>query len=95
MPRYLTEEQDGKLYEVITTKTPDEVGFGLRKNWTADMARKWVKDNFGVEYSTRGMQDVLHSLNLSHTRPTYTMAKADEAKQEEFKEEFELLKKLA
>jgi len=95
LPRYLTAEQERKLYEVITTKTPDEVSFGLRKNWTADMARKWVKDNFGVEYSTRGMQDVLHRLNLSYTRPTYTMAKADEAKQEEFKEDFDLLKKLA
>jgi len=39
------------------------------------------------------MIDVLHRLNLSYTRPTYTLAKADPQKQEEFKQEFELLKK--
>jgi len=36
---------------------------------------------------------VLYRLNLSFTRPTYTLAKADPQKQEEFKEKFELLKK--
>ena len=59
-PRFLTQEQEQKLYEVITTKTPDEVGFGYRKNWNANIARKWVFDNFGIEYSNRGMLDVLH-----------------------------------
>lgn len=37
-PRFLTDEQEKKLYEVITTKTPDEVGFGYRKNWNANIA---------------------------------------------------------
>jgi len=92
-PRFLTQEQEEILFKIITTQTPDEVGFGYRKNWTADIVRKWVKDNFGIEYSTRGMQDVLHRLNLSYTRPTYTLAKADEIKQQEFKQDFELLKK--
>ena len=73
---------------MITTKTPDELGFGYRKNWNANMARKWVSDNFQVEYSNRGMLQVLHRLNLSYTRPTYTLAKADLEKQEAFKEEF-------
>ncbi|MBA1335967.1 MAG: hypothetical protein HPY66_1786 [Firmicutes bacterium] len=50
-------------------------------------------DNFGVEYSYTGMVDVIHRLKLSYTRPTYTLAKADPQKQEEFKQEFELLKK--
>jgi len=81
------------LYEVMTTKTPDEVGFGRRKNWNANIARKWVSDNFNVEYSSRGMLQVLHRLNLSYTRPTYTLAKADLQKQQAFKSEFEVLKK--
>jgi len=94
-PKFLTDEQEQELYKDITTKTPDEVGFDYRKNWTADIIREWVKIKFGIEYSIRGIYHVLHRLNLSYTRPTYTMAKADEAKQEEFKAEFELLKKLA
>ncbi len=88
-PRLLTKEQEEKLYEVITTKTPDEVGFGYRKNWGANIACKWVKDNFQVQYSNRGRLQVLHRLNLSYTRPKYTLAKADTEKQE-----FEVLKKL-
>lgn len=59
------------IIEVITTKIPDEVGFGHRKNWNANIAGKWVSDNFNVEYSNRGMLQVLHRLNLSYTRPTY------------------------
>lgn len=92
-PRFLTPEQEKQLFEVITTKTPDEVGIPNRKNWDSHIACQWVKNNFGVEYSARGMLDVLHRLNLSYTRPTYTLAKADHQKQEEFKQEFELLKK--
>jgi len=92
-PRFLTTDQEENLYEVMTTKTPDEVGFGRRKNWNANIARKWVSDNFNVEYSSRGMLQVLHRLNLSYTRPTYTLAKADLQKQQAFKSEFEVLKK--
>lgn len=92
-PSYLSKEQEEKLYEVITTKTPDEVGFEYRKNWTANIARQWVSTNFGVNYSNRGMLDVFHRLNLSYTRPTYTLKKSDPKKQEAFKEDFEVLKK--
>jgi putative transposase len=94
-PCFLTKEQEAELYELITTKTPDEVSFGYRKNWNANILCKWVSDNFNVQYSNRGMLQVLHRLNLSYTSPTYTLAKADPEKQEAFKLEFEVLKKLS
>lgn len=94
-PRLLTADQEKELVEVITTKTPDEVGFAPRKNWTIAIIRQWVIDNFGVEYSPRGMAEVLYRLNLSYTRPTYTLKKADAEKQEAFKQEFEVLKKFS
>lgn len=92
-PRLLTPEQEMELAEVITTKTPDEVGFQNRKNWYINIVQQWVKNTWRVEYSHRGMAEVLYRLELSFTRPTYTLAKADPVKQEEFKQEFELLKK--
>ena len=92
-PRFLTKEQEEELYKIISTKTPDEVGFGYRKNWNSNIARKWVSDTFNVEYSSRGMLQVLHRLNLSYTRPTYTLAKSDPEKQQTFKQEFDVLKK--
>ena len=39
------------------------------------------------------MRDLLERIGLSYTRPTYTLAKANPQKQEEFKEKFKDLKK--
>lgn len=71
----------------------EHVGFPNRKNWYINIAQQWIKDNLNVEYSHRGTAEVLYRLELSFTRPTYTLAKADPQKQEEFKQESELLKK--
>lgn len=92
-PRLLTPEQEKELEMVITTKTPDEVGFPNRKNWYINIVQEWVKNTWGIKYSHRGMAEVLYRLELSFTRPTYTLAKADTQKQEQFKQDFELLKK--
>lgn len=92
-PRMLTDKQESKLVEIITAKTPDEVGFPNKKNWNVNIIRRWVLDNFGVEYSYTGMIDLMHRLKLSYTRPTYTLTKADPQKQEVFKQDFEILKK--
>ncbi len=91
-PRMLTEEQEKQLVDIITTCTPDEVGFESRKNWNRILIKEWVKNSFGVEYSNTGMLYVLYRLNLSFTSPTFTLAKADPQNQEEFKHKFELFK---
>jgi putative transposase len=92
-PRKLTREQEQELAETIITKTPDEVGFTAEKNWTTTIIRKLVKKNYGKSYCQRGMLEVLYRLNLSFSKPTYTLEKANPEKQAEFKQEFELLKK--
>ena len=92
-PSYLTKEQESKLYDVIKEKTPNEVGFENNYNWTAKMVCLYVKNEFDVNYSINGMLDLMHRLNLSWTRPTYVLAKADPKEQEEFKEKFEEVKK--
>lgn len=92
-PRFLTKEQEELLVDTITEHTPDEVGFAPRKNWDSNIICQWVYANFKVHYSRSGMLDALHRLNLSYTRPTYTLNKANPEKQEEFKKDFEDLKK--
>jgi len=92
-PRLLSDEQEKTLVEAITNNTPDEVGFIARKNWTIELIRQWVITTFNVTFSHRGMADVLYRLNLSYTRPTYVLANADPIKQEEFRKDFEVLKK--
>lgn len=56
----------------------------------AFIEREWHK-----RYTLRGVSVLLHDLGLSHTKPTYTLANADPAKQKQFIEEtFPALKKL-
>lgn len=93
-PSHLSKEQQEILYEVISTKTPEEEEFEHRKNWTLNIIIQWIFITFNVKYSISGMCRVMHRLNLSYTRPTYTLKKADPKKQDDFKEDFEVLKKI-
>ncbi len=92
-PRKLSPKQEKKLVDIITNNTPDEVGFDSRKNWTIQLAREWVFNNFKIDIKHSSMSVILHRLNLSYTRPTYVLKKADKKKQEEFINDFENLKK--
>lgn len=92
-PKFLAEEQESNLKDVITLNTPDNVGFPNRKNWNAALVIQWVYNNYGIKYSNSGMLKVPHRLGLSFTKPTYTLAKVDPRKQEVFKASFEDLKK--
>lgn len=92
-PRFLSKEQEQQLYNTVSGKTPEDVGFNGVMNWTAKIACFWILNEFGVKYSVNGMLDLFHRLNLSYTRPTYVLAKADPEKQEQFKEDFNGVKK--
>jgi putative transposase len=92
-PKFLTPEQEQQVYQTVVESTPVDVGFPVEMNWTAPLIRQWIEQTFQVKYSDRGTRDLLHRLNLSYTKPTYTLEKADVAKQEAFKESFETVKK--
>ena len=89
----LTEQQEAQLYDCIVNKMPKDVGFEPFVNWTAPLACKWVEREFGIAFSERGMRNVFERLNLSYTRPTYVLKKADIHEQEAFVRYFEELKK--
>ena len=93
-PRQLDKSQEEELINIILTKTPDEVGFISMKNWDTNIIRQLTARLYGISYCQRGMLEVLYRNGLSYTRPTYSLVNADPAKQEEFKKEFELLKKI-
>jgi putative transposase len=84
-PCFLQEEQQNQVYNTVVFKVPKDVGFPVEMNWTAPLVKKWIEQEFGVAFSVRGVLRLLHSLGLSCTRPTYSLAKADRQKQEEFK----------
>ena len=91
--RKINKEQEKIILETVTNKTPEDVGFESKKNWTIELVRQWVIKKFNIKMSHRGIAYVLHRLNLSYIRPTYVLAKADKEKQKKFKNDFESLKK--
>jgi transposase len=93
-PKQLTADQEQQLYQTIVEKTPADVGFPAHMNWTSGLIRDWIRKQFQVDYSERGTRALLYRMNFSYTRPTYTLAKANPAKQEAFKQEFGELKKI-
>jgi len=92
-PPRLNVEQRAELKSVILNKLPCEVGFPAEFNWIADLVAKYIKREYGYEYSIRGITGMLDRMNFSYTRPTYVLAKADKQKQEQFKQDFDKVKK--
>ncbi|WP_425058205.1 IS630 family transposase [Sporomusa carbonis] len=92
-PRF-TSEQRVALKQVIINKVPSEVGFAAEFNWTAGLIGKYIKREYGYDYSIRGITGMLERMGLSYTRPTYVLAQADKQKQEQFVKDFEQVKKL-
>lgn len=93
-PKRLTAEQEQELYRTIVEQKPADVGFPANMNWTSGLIREWIKKQYGIQYSERGTRALLYRLGFSYTKPTYSLAKADLEKQQEFKQEFEGLKKI-
>ncbi|MEK3916125.1 IS630 family transposase [Paenibacillus sp. FSL H7-0331] len=94
-PERLTKEQQEQLKQTIVSSVPHEVGFMSKYSWTLYLMGEYIKREFGVAYSLRGISKMAHRLGLSYTKPTYTLAAADEAKQQVFTEAtFPILKKL-
>ena len=87
-PKYLTEDQEKELYNIIATMTPEETGVGIFANWTAPLACCLVKQKYGITFKERGMRDLFKRIGLR-----YTLEKADTEKQNEFRENFEVKKR--
>ncbi|KJD42846.1 helix-turn-helix domain-containing protein [Paenibacillus terrae] len=85
-PVRLTKEQLEKLKQTIVDSVPHNVGFTARHNWTLEIIAAFIKREFGQTYSLRGISKMMHRQGLSYTKPTYTLAAANEEKQRIFSE---------
>jgi len=63
---------------------PSEVGFPAEFNWTAGLIAKYIKREYGYNYSIRGITGMMSRMGLSYTRTTYVLAKADKRKRQIF-----------
>lgn len=85
-PEQLSKEQQEKLKKTIMDCVPHELGFTSKFNWTLQIIGEYIKNNFGKTYSIRGVSKLMHRMDLSYTKPIYTLAAADEEKQKVFVE---------
>jgi transposase len=79
-------DQQTHLKKTIIDFLPHEVGFPVKFNWTLELIKTYILQEFGNEYSIRGVSKMMKRLGLSYTKPTYTLEAADEEKQKEFVE---------
>lgn len=85
-PSRLSDEQKEELkLDVITH--PRELGYDF-SNWEGKSVAEHVRVKFGISFSVRATQKLLHALGFSLQRPRYKFPKADPEKQEEFVREF-------
>jgi len=66
---------------------PREQGYEF-SNWEGKSVAEHVHIKFGVSFSVRAAQKLLHVLGFSLQRPRYKFPKADPEKQEEFVNSF-------
>lgn len=92
--RKLSQLQEKELLDVISNHTPNDIGFTNRYNWTISIVKEYIKNNYDIDFCISATHVVMKRLGLSHTRPTYVLAKSDKDKQKHFKENFNLLKKI-
>ncbi|MFB6085820.1 MAG: IS630 family transposase [Halodesulfurarchaeum sp.] len=84
-PTKLTDEQREQFEEAFQ-KPPDEVGIDAPA-WTPKIARHYLKEEFGVEYTLRHVRRLLKEAGLSWQTPRPQPPTADEDEREEFRED--------
>lgn len=91
----LTQEQRDELKQVIMNQVPADVGFTAKFNGTLQLISDYIERHYGFRYSSRGTSKLMERMNMSYTKPTYTLAAADPEKQQTFVEEtFPALKRV-
>ncbi|MEW9106946.1 winged helix-turn-helix domain-containing protein, partial [Paenibacillus sp.] len=75
-----------QLKQTIIDHVPHEVGYTAKFNWTLGFMASYILREFGPSYAIRGVSKLMHRLDMSYTKPIYTLEAADEEKQKEFVE---------
>src|SRR5882757_233360 len=77
----------GKLTPHQVLKLKDEVAKGCFRS--SDQIRHWLKQTFGVSYSSSGVKDLLKRIGVSYHKVTGFLWKADPDKQKAFVKKYE------
>ena len=61
--------------------------------WNCKLLYLWLNREFGISFTKGVMRDTLLHLGFSYSRPTYSLARASQEKQEGFKQGIRTIKK--
>ena len=84
---YLSPEQKQAVIEALQ-KSPRECGFN-KSNWTMPLLKRWINKQWGINYKTSSLYDLVHKLGFTLQRPKKQSRNAKKEKQEQFKEELQ------
>jgi transposase len=90
---FLTEEQQEEIKRLVLTTTPAELGWDIASAWNTRTLQSYVHHQYGVSISREALRKLLHRKGLSWTRPTYTLAKGNPERQQNFEKQMDLIKK--
>lgn len=82
----LSDEEFEHFVDVLH-ESPEDVGFDF-PGWTVPLARQYLEDEFGVEYSRRHVRRLMAEAGLSWKTARPNFDKSDERAQEAWKEGF-------
>lgn len=82
----LTKDQEDRISYLLAEESPVDYGFNTA-TWTGPILIKWIKDEYGIEYKKAQVYNIIKSLGFSFQKGKGVFPEADEAKQEEFKED--------
>lgn len=75
-PPILSEQEQDFCKEMFQL-TPAQIGLDINTNWNARIMQDFIEKEFGKRMTKTAIQEMLHRMGFSYTRPTYVLAKAD------------------
>jgi len=86
-PKWLSNANSNKLKNALLDFPPERFG-GKSLGWTTKMAIQYVKDNFGIIYSMRRMQELFHKFGLNLITPRTQHVKSSYAARTVYRMDF-------
>lgn len=70
-------EQEQECCKEMFQLTPAQIGLDINTNWNSRIMQDFIEKEFGKKMTRTAIQEMLHRMGFSYTRPTYVLAKAD------------------
>lgn len=86
-PRLITRKQLKSFKEALLDSPPQRFG-GESIGWTTKMAIQYAKENYGIKYSMRRVEELFHEFGLGLITPRLEHSKASHAARVVYKMDF-------